>query len=501
MPQAVNRVSCTAEEAKHPNDNERRHVASPLHKVSILITSFLRFGYLKNCLAGIEKNLPECKVIVVDDSGDTSLGSSEMGRVFIYLPFDSGLSAKSNAGVRACMTDYLLMGSDDFDFSTDEARAGIEKLVRVLDEHAIVDVAGGHHNDQRYEGFLESVPGTYIKETRIFGPNGPQGSSRSLSENYEFYKVDLIVNYFLARTESIRPFPWDERMKIGGEHGDWFLTLKDAAKTVVWVPGVNINEQAHDRSKEHPDYGKYRGRAISLGHKIFLEKRGVRDYCGFDDPVPAAIKPASRMLLAIITCKENADRVRAQNDTWIPRAVAAGYHVQIFDGERLGVPDDYYSLIQKTQAVCQWAINHGYERLLKVDDDCCIRVDHLHPTNFDYAGIVVAANDCGSIIPPGVPPKPKGTYPYNYASGGAYWLSRKAMAIIADAEPNGDWAEDRFVGNTLARHGIFVQRISDYAWVTSDRVPPRWTVLTQIPTPALIREVFRRPGKLPVPRH
>jgi hypothetical protein len=37
------------------------------------------------------------------------------------------------------------------------------------------------------------------------------------------------------------------------------------------------------------------------------------------------------------------------------------------------------------------------------------------------------------------------------------------MTIVADAEPNGDWADDRFVGDTLAKHGISVQRIPDYA--------------------------------------
>ena len=58
-------------------------------------------------------------------------------------------------------------------------------------------------------------------------------------------------------------------------------------------------------------------------------------------------------------------------------------------------------------------------------------------------------------MPPTVPAKPKGTYPYNYAAGGAYWLSRKAMTIVADAQPNGDWAEDRFVGDTLGSMGFW----------------------------------------------
>src|SRR5262249_34171231 len=163
----------------------------------------------------------------------------------------------------------------------------------------------------------------------------------------------------------------------------------DAGKTVVWVEGVNINELPRDRRKEHPEYGRYRGRAMSLGHKIFLQKRGITHYISFDEALPAALKRRRKTLIAIITCKENIERVRAQQDTWIPKAKAAGYDVQIFDGERLGASDDYYSLISKTQAVCKWALAQDFEWLLKVDDDCCIRVEQLHPTSYDYAGIVI----------------------------------------------------------------------------------------------------------------
>jgi hypothetical protein len=140
-------------------------------RISILVTSFLRPGYLKDCLAGIEKNLSECEVIVVDDSGPQHF-DDQTERRFIRLPFDSGLSAKRNAGVKACATKYLLMGSDDLDFSTVEARAGIEQLLRVLDEHPTVDVAGGHHNNQQYEGFLEIVPGSYIRGKQRFKAYG-----------------------------------------------------------------------------------------------------------------------------------------------------------------------------------------------------------------------------------------------------------------------------------------------------------------------------------------
>jgi hypothetical protein len=65
--------TCSNGEANVKQRGEQQAV-STLHDVTILITSFLRPGYLRDCLAGIRRNLPECKVIVVDDGGDQSLG-------------------------------------------------------------------------------------------------------------------------------------------------------------------------------------------------------------------------------------------------------------------------------------------------------------------------------------------------------------------------------------------------------------------------------------------
>lgn len=59
---------------------------------------------------------------------------------------------------------------------------------------------------------------------------------------------------------------------------------------------------------------------------------------------------------------------------------------------------------------------------------------------FDYVGNVRGAT---------------GEYPAPYASGFSYWLSRRAMLIIANASLTKDTSEDRWVGNTLAKVGIF----------------------------------------------
>jgi len=238
-----------------------------LQDVTILITTFLRPGYLERCVQGAKINLSECVLLVVDDSEIKSPLAN------IELPFDSGLAMKRNVGVAACKTKYLLLGCDDFDFSTLEARQGVEKLIKILDENPEIDIAGGRVDGHPYEGNLEYAPGEYIREHRVIGnPNNP------------FTPVDLTVNYFMGRTEIMKQFPWPEEMRIGGEHVCFFLDLKHAGRKVVWVPGVNINTLylGIALNVQDPRYGGYRRRAINLGHPLMKKRYNIKNYIGFE---------------------------------------------------------------------------------------------------------------------------------------------------------------------------------------------------------------------------
>ena len=196
-----------------------------------------------------------------------------------------------------------------------------------------------------------------------------------------------------------------------------------------------------------------------------------------------------KALIAIYTCgrPKYKERIQTLQETWIPLA-APGTDIRFFDGERLGVPDDYFSLPQKTKALCKYALQHGYDYMLKVDDDTYIHPDRLALPDADYAGIFIKANDCG--FPPRFPNSPKGTHPFDYASGGAYWLSRRAMEIVVDAEID-DWAEDRWVGQALARQGIKLKVLPDYLFFQEFSIEPylrrEFTLLTQIPSSAQLR--------------
>jgi hypothetical protein len=198
------------------------------------------------------------------------------------------------------------------------------------------------------------------------------------------------------------------------------------------------------------------------------------------------------VLIAIVTCKKYADRVQSQRDVWYGRAIRAGFDIEIFDGDRLGCSDEYgEGLTHKTRGICQWAFDHGYDYLLKCDDDTWVNPEKLKVPDADYAGILWPANDNGYN---GMPAAPPGTWPHTYALGGAYWVSRKLMELVAKTPvPAGVWSEDRWVGHLVGEAGLTTQNIF-YGFY------PRGhdTIVMQVPNPKAMRipRLFETPKSI-----
>lgn len=172
-------------------------------------------------------------------------------------------------------------------------------------------------------------------------------------------------------------------------------------------------------------------------------------------PVETHAFAGCRRLVAIITCHgakfmEQAD---VQRRTWVPQVEKFGFDVRFFLGKSerppradevyLDVDDGYAGLPAKVRAMFGWSVAQGYDYTLKTDDDVYIVAHRL-----DKAP--VAPHDFVGRFRP-----PSGGYPAEYASGFAYWLSKKAAGHVANAPLNGDWAEDRYVANVLAIEGVY----------------------------------------------
>lgn len=264
---------------------------SDLSKVSVLVKTFLRDGYLSDCVYDLRTHFPESKIAVIDDGHRTPVKDTlyqqlrDGGHVAEYMPFDSGFSAKSDFAIQYYTTPYVLIGSDDFNFAAPGVRAGVEKLVNVLDENPALGVASGRVNDVPYEGFLEAYAPGKVRERRI-----SYATVEHTSIGVQYYYCDLTVNYSLLRVSMLRSgVSWGNHdIKIGGgEHAAFFLAVKARGWLVAYVPGVSISEYPYNPSKVDPSYGAMRGRARTPGRPALL-RAGVTHYCLFDGTVEAS---------------------------------------------------------------------------------------------------------------------------------------------------------------------------------------------------------------------
>lgn len=258
-------------------------------RISIGIKTFLRDPKLFHTIDHVRRNLPDAQLMIVDDGEMTEEKDSlyaeliqEGHKVFI-LPFDSGYGVKSNKIIDNLQRDFLLVGSDDFDFSSPSVSLGIERLVAVLDRSPELSIVSGRlANRGPYEFYIRDQ-GDVIEEIPIPDFYWQTG--------WTYQPADLTVNYSLIRrnifwtegldsnengtgwVEKRTNISFDDEEVIGeGGHGTFFLDVKRAGLKVGFVPGVEISEQTGEDS---PRYRQYRARASGPSRKCF-EKRNIR---------------------------------------------------------------------------------------------------------------------------------------------------------------------------------------------------------------------------------
>lgn len=192
-------------------------------------------------------------------------------------------------------------------------------------------------------------------------------------------------------------------------------------------------------------------------------------------------------------------RTQVVRETWAKNA--GGFDLRFFYGYGakrkmaddeilLSVDDSYRGLVHKVKAVVRWALSHGYDYILKVDDDTYVSKEVLALLNAgDYVGHSTSTEANAGIYAGNMESEQAEKlldFGGNYACGGCYLLSRKAMEIIDrtkitpksfefmgipnlyDTRNPIPPCEDRWVGHTLERSGITLVHDKRYSGQTDD---------------------------------
>lgn len=208
--------------------------------LTAVIKTFERPEVLRRLVKSLRRFYPGMKVIVIDDSmHPTRLDGVET----VVMPYDSGVSAGRQEGLRHVDTPYLMLLDDDFVFTRyTRVVPVLEKLHRLPE----IDIVGG---EVVYLPFYRKIDygRAAIHPTEAVSVREPGSRIGGMAVH------DKVANFYIARTESIRKVGWDPQIKRL-DHADFFTRAKGVL-TTVFDPAFKV---LHARTPFDRDYMRKR---------------------------------------------------------------------------------------------------------------------------------------------------------------------------------------------------------------------------------------------------
>lgn len=250
-----------------------------MEDLTAIMISFMRPEFTKECVRTLSENYPGIKILVGENcqfNEDLCEFVKKYGARYIVLPFDSGVCIARNRLMEFVDTEFVLVGDDDF-FYTPEAN--VDKMLAFLKNKKQFSLVGGRifesGNVKNYQGHIRIFDDHFEYENIDV-----EGGKFDRKSGIRYQRVDITFNYFVARTEDIRPVKWDEKIKVAFEHSDWFIGLKKAGIKVAFTPDAIVKHKPeHIKCERMIDYSAYRNRR-SDEHRFF-EKHGIKYSIGF----------------------------------------------------------------------------------------------------------------------------------------------------------------------------------------------------------------------------
>jgi len=260
-------------------------------RITFIATTMKRYEVAESFVISVRRFFPESPIVlgVQSDEIEESLDSlsSRYDVDVLALGEDVGLSRARNLMLSHVETDYFVLCDDDF--VVDE-QFFLNNAFRVLEEHDDIGVVGGYYRDILYDGELNFKAAMERQFTMRFEYERHTGTLVRIPFTYLRHEdtfdldtrcvpVDCVNNLALFRRsifddERVR---WDDRMKISGEHIDFYFSLyRDGVSKVVYDPSFSV---IHNR-RQNTAYTRFRSRREGLS--LFYDKWGIKNEIDFD---------------------------------------------------------------------------------------------------------------------------------------------------------------------------------------------------------------------------
>lgn len=263
--------------------------------ITAIIKTYEREECLDKLLSSLFKYYPTIKVIVADDSR-ISYEENILAKYGKYdieyhkLIFDNGVSSGRNFLVNKVKTKYLLLLDDDF---VADKHLKLEEGLALLKEKNL-DILGGYirnyktinNNFDRFLVFWGAFFAYEIKSNYMgtFKKKGDILYVDYITKEFPKYQeTDIVLNFFIAKTKSIKESPWDNDLKLQ-EHTAFFYEAWQNKLKVAFTNKMSIKHMPIQLKT----YSAFRFRDYS---KIFMEKHNLKKIvASYDDKKRNSVK-------------------------------------------------------------------------------------------------------------------------------------------------------------------------------------------------------------------
>jgi hypothetical protein len=160
----------------------------------------------------------------------------------------------------------------------------------------------------------------------------------------------------------------------------------------------------------------------------------------------------TKTLIAVVSAQHRKNWRDAIRSTWLAMVPEGKADVRFFIGADtsdepnvvpLNCGDLYKDLPEKVRQIMKWALDHGYDYMLKCDDDVVLRPVELLLSGYEkhqYSGKINRYLNQG----------------YNVPVGFNWWVSRQCMEIMVGSPLPDNNDDEKWVAETLHQHGIHI---------------------------------------------
>ena len=236
-------------------------------KLTIAIKTFERPELVTRAVSSLRQLHPTMPVIVADDSKEPVSFGGDKYTESLHLPFDTGISFGRNRAIEKVKTPYYLLMDDDYYFKPD---CNLEGLIHVLEttDFDIISMRvlnyrvgkGYCRGELHFAGTLEREGDELVHYI---------GKNRGIYQSYP--RFDIVHNCYAARTNKVANIKFDEKIKIGKEHGDFFLEAKQNGILIT----ISRDSYVHHLQADNSRYASFRNRSHKYT-EYYFKKHGIK---------------------------------------------------------------------------------------------------------------------------------------------------------------------------------------------------------------------------------